>query len=456
VPISDHGVTLKCCALGFSEADLRILETLVSMFRSKLQANWVIEAGWDPNCGLILCDADTDHGRDAWRQSASVGILRAAVTAGAGATGDLVLHRPLRGHGPFGLVQVLNAASSRATSRAPEQARPAPMPITIAAPPPPQPARAAPAAAPPALVSTRAAAMPLGPTATAPMTARVPATPAAPPPPAVPAAMPTAPAQPPMPAAILVQPRSTGMPPQPEKPARKQAEKAREEDELLDALHRMRYQSRGIPMQEWGLLAALRRALAMQAPAVLYLPGLHALCILPQERAYYTEAPVADIARILSPEPMSVRVVPYGDAAEAREAAGTIDSNPRSIDQLTWLACVRCPEKDTSRHETSVYRLRRWPDLGQVPHEPHHLRWCGVLSRQPSTLRALAAATGSAPQDVAAFLDACAELLILESRPATEADLAAITVPEVSQQTKQVRERISLLRTILSKLGIRK
>jgi hypothetical protein len=269
-----------------------------------------------------------------------------------------------------------------------------------------------------------------------------------------------APAVPPfvsaVPAASLVPPRSAGMPPQAEKPARKQAEKAREEDELLDALHRMRYQSRGIPMQEWGLLAALRQVLAMQGPAVLYLPGLHALCVLPKERAYYTEAPVADIARVLSPEPMSVRIVPYGDTTEAREAAGTIDSSPRSIDQLTWLACVRCPEKDTARHETSVYRLRRWPDLGQVPHEPHHLRWCGVLSRQPSTLRALAAATGSAPQDVAAFLDACAELEILESRPATEADLAAITVPEVSQQAKQVRERISLLRTILNKLGIRK
>jgi hypothetical protein len=177
---------------------------------------------------------------------------------------------------------------------------------------------------------------------------------------------------------------------------------------------------------------------------------------MPQERAYYSEAPVAEIAKALTPEPVTVRVVPYGDPAEAQEAAGSIDASPRSIDQLTWLACVRCPEPDTSRHESSVYRLRRWPDLGQVPHEPHHLRWCGVLSRQPSTLRALAASTGSAPQDVAAFLDACAELEILESRTATQADLETISVPEVSQQAKQVRERISLLRSILNRLGIRK
>ena len=40
---------------------------------------------------------------------------------------------------------------------------------------------------------------------------------------------------------------------------------------------------------------------------------------------------------------MLVRVVPYGDPTKARDAAGSIDASPRSMDQLTWLACVRCP-----------------------------------------------------------------------------------------------------------------
>lgn len=254
----------------------------------------------------------------------------------------------------------------------------------------------------------------------------------------------------------LTMQRPVAAPQQADKPSRNAAEKVSDEDELLEAMHRMRYPSRGIPMREAGLLAALRPVMAMRQPAVLTLPGLPALCLLPQERAYSTEASTADIAKALTSALIPVRVVPYGDAHEARQAAGILDGVPRSIDQLIWLACVRCPEADTARHEASVYRLRRWPDLGQVPHEPYHLRWCGVLSRQPSTLRALAAATGSPPRDVAAFLDACAELEILEGRPATRGELETIAAPEVSQQAKQVRERISLLRTVLNKLGIRK
>lgn len=438
---------MKCCAIGFSEADLRILETLVSMFRSKLHTNWVIDAAWDAaGCRLMLCDLDNGPGSEAWHREVPEGVLRAAVTAAAtGAHGDLVLLRPLRGHGPNGLVHVLNLAGARLLG---------PPDGAGHAPPPRPPAHATPAAAP-VPVPAMAVASP------APDVTPVP-----PPPPVAapvtPKAVPAAPGLPvARPAPAAPSPAAQRAAPQPrpsEKPVVRQGpEKPGEEEELLDAMHRMRYQSRGIPLREAGLLGALRRVASMRQPAVVTLPGLTAaLCLMPQERAYYSEAPIAEIARVLTPEPISVRVVPYGDPVEARDAAGSIDASPRSMDQLTWLACVRCPEQDTARHETSVYRLRRWPDLGQVPHEPHHLRWCGVLSRQPSTLRALAAATGSTPQDVAAFLDACAELEILESRPATQTDLETISVPEVSQQAKQVRERISLLRTILNKLGIRK
>lgn len=469
--------------MGFRRADRQIIETLLSMFRQKLDVPWVLDAGPAAGCALVLCDIDSSLGREAWNAGAPSGAMLAKVTSGFGHQGNLVLRRPLRGHGPQGLVHVFNLASAERTGRPPSEGQTmppgadqpgpaAPPPIAASAyVPPPVPQGLAPPPAWPA--STPPPAVPdlISPPAMLASTPS-PVTPdPAPPPasaaPAVAVAMPHAPAQPAAVPSFALPPvapstgslaalRPTPAATQDEKPSRKGTEKVSDEDDLLDAMHRMRFRSRGIPMREVGLLAALRPVMAMQHSAVLTLPGLPALCLSPRDRAYSSEASAADIARALTSALIPVRVVPYGDPEEAREAAGILDGIPRSIDQLTWLACVRCPDDDTTRHESSVYRLRRWPDLGQVPHEPHHLRWCGVLSRQPSTMRALAAATGSQPRDVAAFLDACAELQILEGRPATQAELESITVPEVSQQAKQVRERISLLRTILTKLGIRK
>ena len=73
--IPDPSPALRCCAIGFSEADLRILETLVSMFRSKLHTNWVIDAAWDAaGCRLMLCDLDNGPGSEAWHREGPEGV----------------------------------------------------------------------------------------------------------------------------------------------------------------------------------------------------------------------------------------------------------------------------------------------------------------------------------------------------------------------------------------------
>ena len=58
---------------------------------------------------------------------------------------------------------------------------------------------------------------------------------------------------------------------------------------------------------------------------------------------------------------------------------------------------------------------------------------------------------GVSAEQTAAFLDACAELGILERTEATAAEIAAVELPAVS---KKGRERISLFKNILGRLRI--
>ena len=116
-----------------------------------------------------------------------------------------------------------------------------------------------------------------------------------------------------------------------------------------------------------------------------------------------------------------------------------------------WLASVRTPPERLDSYEAALFRLKRWPDLGNLPHEPHHMQWCGILTRQSAGLAALAGNGGVTPAQTAAFLDACGELGILDRKDATAAEVAAMQLPVVS---KKGRERISLFKNILGRLRI--
>jgi hypothetical protein len=79
------------------------------------------------------------------------------------------------------------------------------------------------------------------------------------------------------------------------------------------------------------------------------------------------------------------------------------------------------------------------------------MHWCGILTRQRAGLNALAANGGVSAAQTAAFLDACAELGILERTDATASEIAAVQLPVIS---KKGRERISLFKNILGRLRL--
>ena len=167
---------------------------------------------------------------------------------------------------------------------------------------------------------------------------------------------------------------------------------------------------------------------------MLEAPGLTPLCVMPQARAWFSAGTAAEVFGWLGEGNRPVRVLPFGSTEEARDAAGAKDEPPRPLEQLMWIACLRTPPERLAPYESALFRLKRWPDLGNLPHEPHHMHWCGILTRQKAPLHALAKNGGVSAEQTAAFLDACAELGILDRTEATAAEIAAVELPADLQE----------------------
>jgi hypothetical protein len=118
---------------------------------------------------------------------------------------------------------------------------------------------------------------------------------------------------------------------------------------------------------------------------------------------------------------------------------------------------MRCGGGQKELRENALYRLQRWPDLGQLPHQRHHLQWCGLLARKPTTLDALAEAARTTRPEAAAFVQGCAELGLLErvaEPPQATASSAAAAAATAAGRSDRNRERASIFRSILNRLGI--
>ena len=476
---------LLCCLLGFPEKDAQVLRSLTRLFRPSLSADWAFEVGVSEDCDLLVCDLDDPGGRHAWNSPAPPGLLRAAASATmVDNAGALVLRKPLRGHGPSGIVQVLNAAAAikhpeiapppppapgtepATTTAAPEGSPPAPSAFfkpesaapRPAAPPPPVPAAGpAPGEAPHlsewVRVDAEADATAPDATPSAADERRVDAEPAEFPRAAAGSDEADAAAPPPGQASAPL-PVPVPVPAEPEpawasEASHHHAEPAQDDADIKDILRRMRFATVGTPSEAPTMLAALRELRGSDKAAVLESPGLTPLCVMPQARAWFSTGTAAEAFGWLGEGNRPVRVLPFGSTEEARDAAGAKDEPPRPLEQLMWLACLRTPPERLAPYESALFRLKRWPDLGNLPHEPHHMHWCGILTRQKAPLQALANTGGVSAPQTAAFLEACAELGILERSEATAAEIAAVELPVIS---KKGRERISLFKNILGRL----
>jgi len=223
-----------------------------------------------------------------------------------------------------------------------------------------------------------------------------------------------------------------------------------EEAALRDRLRSLHADRAPEELRQDDFLALLNRMHWLRSPGIVTFEGVAPFCIVPTEGLYYGRVTLEELAERLTTDatPTEARLVT--SVTDALDTIGGVGVLPGQLRDLFWLANLRCAnDEQEGRFGTGAYRLRRWPDLTQLPHERHHVTWCGILARRPVTLSALASLTSAAERELAAFLAACAALSLLEQVEVTaEAENAAPVT-----QTAKSRERSSIFRSLLNRLG---
>ena len=135
----------------------------------------------------------------------------------------------------------------------------------------------------------------------------------------------------------------------------------------------------------------------------------------------------------------------------ARSVAALV--HHESLDRLLWIVGLTAPDAvlDAGVPVDGTYALRRWPDAGRLPLEPHHLRMASLLVRQPMRAPELAEASGRSLAEARGFLRACAMSCLLELK-SPPASVDAVAAPIVAPRRSRYGELFQSLRAVL---GIR-
>ena len=158
-------------------------------------------------------------------------------------------------------------------------------------------------------------------------------------------------------------------------------------------------------------------------------------------------------AEALAPTHVTVARNSYHGRTELQPAHGsplvTVPGIP--IKDLFWVATLRCGGADeVAGYREGAFKLLAWPDLAGLPHARHHVAWCSLLARRPTTAEALSEAAGTGFAEAALFLAACGELGILVRKDLAPGAAAAPPAP-----SGLASERATVLRSILNRLRLR-
>ncbi|HMH16513.1 MAG TPA: hypothetical protein VK572_00035 [Burkholderiales bacterium] len=191
------------------------------------------------------------------------------------------------------------------------------------------------------------------------------------------------------------------------------------------------------PTSGWRPFANMvRRACQHAYPADVTLATGSVLVVDPQGQVFYSSRTTDELAALLrNRRRIDGKVVTVPDARKLAVRLARWGIRPRPLEELLWLrglvagAGVSFGAWDP--HE--LVRLSRWPNFASLPHRQVHLKMAAILTSRETQSQALADACEVAAGDAADFLNACAEIGILEARTApasghTTQDLMKATV----------------------------
>jgi hypothetical protein len=179
----------------------------------------------------------------------------------------------------------------------------------------------------------------------------------------------------------------------------------------------------------------VRRAYHQPHPSDLVLASGSVLVVDPPAKVFYSSRTTDELIALLrSRRRLEGKVVPVSSAEKLPYRLARWGIKPRPLEELLWLTglVTGAGESLGGWDAREPVRLARWPDFAKLPYRQCHLKMAGMLTKQGALASTVAEACEAAAGDVADFLNACAEIGILESKApragASPGDVRATTM----------------------------
>jgi len=177
-----------------------------------------------------------------------------------------------------------------------------------------------------------------------------------------------------------------------------------------------------LPTSKWRPFAHLvRRACQQSYPADVMLATGSALVVDPPGKVFYSSRTIDELAALLrNRRRIDGKVVAVPDARKFAARLARWGIMPRPLEELLWLTglVAGAGESLGAWDPREPVRLKQWPNFASLPHRQCHLKMAAILTVDGALAGALAEACEVAAGDAADFLNACAEIGILEGRAA--------------------------------------
>ena len=180
--------------------------------------------------------------------------------------------------------------------------------------------------------------------------------------------------------------------------------------------------------------ALVRKAYHKTYPADVVLATGSVLVVDSANQLFYSSRTADELIALLrNRRRLDGRVIPVVTPAKLPARLARWGIQPRALEQLLWLTglVTGAGESLGGWDPSEPVRLARWPDFASLPYRQCHLQMAAMLTAREARVGAVAEACGAAPGDAADFLNACAEIGILEARGVPGGELG----PENSMKT---------------------
>ncbi len=178
--------------------------------------------------------------------------------------------------------------------------------------------------------------------------------------------------------------------------------------------------SEGAPVEGRRTFATLvRKACRKSAPAEIMLATGSALLVDSPHQVYYSPRTHDELMVLLhNRRRIDARIVSVADRDSFAARLAQSGIRPRPLEELLWLTGLMSGVGESlgAWNPNEPVRLRRWPNFSALPYLKSHLKMAAMLTRHSALPAAVAAACEVRAGDVADFLNACAEIGVLETR----------------------------------------